>query len=116
MKLGELLTQEIYDKYGDMDISNDCIDDMACAWCGNLLTPAGRDKFKVALELEAEIAPVWGYDGIEVKIDHLKHYGKAWRQVKELFSAMCGYCTEEEYDEWFYDYGHVYKQGGNSNE
>lgn len=38
MKLSEILTKKTYDQYGDMDVTNDCIDELAPAWCGNLLT------------------------------------------------------------------------------
>lgn len=104
MKLKDILTTETWNKYGDMDVTNDCIDDMACAWCGTTLTREGEEHFAEALNLEAEIRPVWGYDGISVKINHLEKYGRAWRKTKELFDAMAGYCSESNYAKWFDDH------------
>lgn len=103
MTLKELLTDKTWNEYGDMDVTNDCIDDMTCAWCGTTVTKAGAKHFAEALELKAEIDNVWGCPGIVVKIDHLEGYNRAWKKTKELFEAMAGYCGCEEYDLWFDD-------------
>lgn len=101
MKLKELLTEATYNEWGDMDVSNDCIDDCACAWCGQTLTDEGERHFADALSLDAEIGMVWGSPGIVVEIDHLPNYGEAWDKVVDLFSSAAGYCSEEDYDKWF---------------
>ena len=101
MKLYELLTKETWEKFGDMDVSNDCIDELAPAWCGTTLTEEGKKQFASVLNLEAEIRPVWGYDGISVNIDHLPNYEEVWEEVLDLFNSMAGYINEEEHNEWF---------------
>lgn len=101
MKLKDILTKEVWEKYGDMDVTNDCIDDTACAWCGNYLTKEGRIHFEEALEYEAEIVHAMGEFWIQVKIDHLPGYEHAWTIVKRLFLYMAGYCPDEDYNRWF---------------
>lgn len=103
MKLKDLLTLSTYNAIGDMDVSNDCIDECAHAWCGNTLTEEGERQFAAALDLDAELGRVWGEPGIVVKIDHLDNYEEAWDWVQDLFSCMAGYCSEEDYDKWFDD-------------
>lgn len=103
MKLSEILTKKTYEQYGDMDVANDCIDELAPAWCGNLLTDEGKRHFARVLDLDAEIRPVWGYMGIVVLVDHLPNYAEMWEETLDLFNAMCGYCDEEQYDRWFTD-------------
>lgn len=105
MKLREILTAEVWDKYGDMDVTNDVLDGYFPAWCGNTFTEEGLEHFKEALELEAEI---WGdenYAQIYIRVDSPDE--KTWKHnykiARELFSDLCGYCTEEEYDRWFID-------------
>lgn len=102
MKLKDLLTTETWNKFGDMDVTNDVSDDLACAWCGETLTEEGRKKFEKALELEAEIAPVWGSPGIVILVDKCgDHWEREWTRAARMFADMAGYCTEEEYDAWF---------------
>ena len=103
MKLKDILTTEVWNKYGDMDVVNDVIDDYFPAWCGNTLTAEGLEHYKEALELEADI---WGdetYAQIHVRVDSPdeKTWKRNYRMARDLFSDMCGYCTEEEYNRWF---------------
>lgn len=102
MKLKELLTQETWDIWGDMDVANDVTDDLAPCWCGELLTEEGEKKFAKALELEAEIRPVWGTPGIVLLIDQFdNNWEREWVRARRMFADMAGYCTEEEYNAWF---------------
>lgn len=97
MKLRDILTKETWNKYGDMDVANDCIDEMAPAWCGTLLTKEGKEVFADVLDLDAEIED----DYIVVKVDHLEDYEKAWLKACRFFDYMAGYCLEEDYETWF---------------
>lgn len=101
MKLKDLLTAETWNEYGDMDVANDVTDELWPAWCGETLTDEGRERFKEALELEAIIRPVWGYQGIYLLLDDDPDWEKHWNMAGELFESMCGYCTEEEWNRWF---------------
>lgn len=101
MKVRDILTQETWDIWGDMDVANDVTDDLAPCWCGELLTEEGEKKFAKALELEAEIRPVWGTPGIVLKIDQYPDWEKKWNRAQRMFTAMAGYCTEEEWNKWF---------------
>lgn len=102
MKLKDLLTPEIWNEYGDMDVANDVSDDLACAWCGETLTEEGKKKFEKALELDAMIGEVWGCPGIVILVDQYDdHWEREWTRAARMFADMAGYCTEEEYDAWF---------------
>ena len=106
MKLKDILTKEVWNKYGDMDVTNDVVDEFFPAWCGNVLTEEGKEEWADALELEAEIVPVHkDYAFIHIKIDDPDE--KVWkanrREAKGLFESLCGYCSEEEYNRWFTD-------------
>lgn len=102
MKLKDILTTEIWNEFGDMDVYNDVTDSVYPAWCGNLFTEEGREHFAEALELEAEATTVWDCGAIIVHTD-----GDNWKHnnalVCELFTDMAGYCTKEEYERWFID-------------
>lgn len=109
MTLKDLFTDNrIWNKYGDMDVYNDCIDDMANAWCGTLLTKEGIKHFNSILDtyeplLDTEIEIITGRYGfdIEAKIDQCPDYDKRWNAIRYLFECASGYCSCEDYDTWF---------------
>lgn len=102
MKLKDILTTETWNEFDDMDVYNDVTDSVYPAWCGNTFTEEGREYFKEALELEADIRTIWDCPSILVHTD-----GENWKHnnalVRDLFDAMAGYCTDEEYERWFID-------------
>ena len=108
LKLRDILTQDMYEKYGDMDVYSDCIDEGAPAWCGNFLTEEGKKHYAKVLELDAEIQTEY-HDGatpwysIVVKTNHLPSPTdeRMWDKAQGLFGDMAGYCSEEEYDKYF---------------
>ena len=113
MTLRDLFTDKtLWAKYGDMDVYNDCIDDMAAAWCGTIMTFEGAEHYDSGykysnygkiLDTPIEIsAGTYGFD-IEVKVDDYPDYSKRWNYISQIFSDAAGYCTEEEYDRWFID-------------
>ena len=111
MTLKDLFTDNrIWDTYGDMDVVNDCIDDMANAWCGTLLTKEGieyfnsiLDTYEPLLDTEIEISGGRFCFNIEAKIDQCPDYDKRWNAIKYLFECASGYCSCEDYDKWFVD-------------
>lgn len=105
MTLKDLFTDKsIWGKYGDMDVYNDCIDDMASAWCGTQMTKAGLEHYgDDLLSTEIEIDETCCGCSIECKIDDCPDYSKRWRKIKALFDEAAGYLGVEEYDMWFID-------------
>lgn len=106
MTLREILTTETYSKFGDMDVTNDVIDSMFPAWCGQICTEEGEKEFGEILSCPAHIdeGTLYGapYGVIVVKVDG-PNWKRLYNKAEALFDAMCGYCTEEEYDRWFID-------------
>ena len=103
MKLKDILTAEMYDRYGDMDVYSDCIDDIAPCWCGTLLTEYGKEYYAEALEVEADIDEESNFIGwcILTYTDCEEDCEKKWYKVTELFNDMAGCCSEEHYDKCF---------------
>lgn len=105
MKLKDILTKEMYEKYGDMDVYNDWTDDIAPAWCGTLLTEYGATVYP-ALELEACVVDNSDDDHyILVFINDLPdgEDERAWDEVVALFDDMAGYIGESDYKKRFID-------------
>lgn len=111
MRLRDLFTDNrIWDTYGDMDVVNDCIDDMANAWCGTLLTEEGieyfnsvLDTYEPLLDTEIEVGKNMCGSFVECKINDSPDYDKRWNAIKYLFECASGYCSCEDYDKWFVD-------------
>lgn len=105
MTLRDILTEENYNKYGDMDVYSDCIDDFACCWCGTLLTDYGKDVYVKALDIKAEIRPDnWlGGDShcILVLTDDEEDYEELWDEAKAFFADMAGYIPDDDYRKRF---------------
>ena len=111
MTLRDLFTnQSIWTVYGDMDVVNDCIDDYAPAWCGTLLTDEGQkhfdlllDTYEPLLDTEIEVGKNMCGSFVECKINDCPDYDKRWNAIKELLECSAGYCSCEDYDNWFVD-------------
>ena len=105
MTLRDLFTDKsIWNQYGDMDVYIDCIDDVASAWCGTLMTEAGLEHYGDDL-LGTEISIIEDKNGacIECWINERYDYSKRWRRIKALFDEAAGFLGCEEYDMWFMD-------------
>lgn len=99
--LRELFTPEIHEAFGDIDIYDDYDERCAIAWCGELLTEKGLEHFDEVLDL-----PIANID-----LNENSFYGKhitvncvgatEARALKDLMESMAGYCTEDEWEEWF---------------
>lgn len=97
MKVREFIKGEY-----DMDVYNDVTDDWAiCACCPINLTEAGEKKFAEVLEYEVEVIedPYYGPHAV-VCVDG-DNWNRCLTKVMEFFDSAAGYCTTEEWDEWF---------------
>lgn len=101
--LKDILTKDTYNKFGDLDVYSDCIDDCADCWCGTLLTERGERLYEDTLRLPAEVRVCFGSPAIMVYTDHLATYARSWIVAKKFFGDLAGYCSEEEWDLNFYD-------------
>ena len=112
MTLRDLFTDKnTWAKYGDMDVYNDCIDEMTAAWCGTLMTFEGAQHYDECyksengklLDTPIEIAAGRYCNNIECKIDSYPDYFERWIAIDILFNDAAGYCSESDYDKWFID-------------
>lgn len=96
----DLLRQEI-----DIDVVDDFSDDLWIAFCGALnLTEVGEKKFSAVLDLPVELRNCGGDTVACVLLGELPNPDCERLEHKciELFEAAAGYCSAEEWDEWFY--------------
>ena len=102
MKVSDLIRKEI-----DVDVYDDVDESLGIAFCGPLyLREEGVEQFGEVLDYEVDMID-FGGDGqvAVVKCDDPKE--KVWRRrlhmAKEFFYAAAGYCTDSEWDAWFFD-------------
>lgn len=100
MRVRDMFTTAFADKYGDIDVFDDCVEELAVAFCGPLkLTKQGEAMFNLVLDDEVEM----GDDCIIVCIDSYPE--GVWQQhlkkLKMLFGCAAGFCSESEYTTWF---------------
>ena len=105
MKVKDMFTNEWYDKYGDIDVYQDCLDIDGVAYCGEKLTEEGKKEWGDVLDLGVYInnppSIDYGYPEAVVEVDDLPNCEHLAKRVMELFWACAGYCTEDEWDKWF---------------
>ncbi len=94
MTVEEFLKQDI-----DIDVCDDVEDEFCIAFVGPVeLTDAGRERFAPVLGLEVSVQQE--EDTATVMVD-----GEDWKKrlakVRRLFNAAAGYCSAEDYDNWF---------------
>ena len=97
MTVRDLLKMEIC-----VDVVDDVTEDLYIAFDGpQALTPEGKKKFALALDLEAE--PSWDPNLwiIHADSDDDRTWKRRLRAARELFEGMAGYCTVNEYERWF---------------
>lgn len=96
MKVKDLIQMEF-----DVDVYDDVCEELGIAFCGALhLTKKGKRKFADVLEYEVTFVNNGGYINAIVHVDG-DHWKTKLRHAKEFFEAAAGYCTVDEYDEWF---------------
>lgn len=96
MKVKDLIQMDV-----DIDVYDNVCEELGIAFCGALhLTEKGKRKFVDVLEYDVTLTNNGGYIVAIVDVD-----GENWktklRNAKEFFESAAGYCTTEEYDEWF---------------
>lgn len=103
MKVREFITQEI-----DIDVYDDVCEELGIAFCGPMkLTEAGEKKFAEVLDYEVELVTSGRWTNAIVHVDDndTKVWKRKLRRAKEFFESMAGYCTVDEWDEWFEEVG-----------
>lgn len=97
MTIRDLLQMEVC-----VDVIDDVTDDLWIAFDGALtLTEAGKKKFSAVLGLPVEMRDGWGGVVACVLLDGRKDWERLERKCIEFFEAAAGYCSGEEWDEWF---------------
>lgn len=94
MTVRELITQDI-----DIDVYDDVCEELAIAFCGPLeLTECGKQKFAEVLDYELQLND----DCAIVCVDAPEgEWQRRLRKAKQFFNAAAGYCSSDDYDNWF---------------
>ena len=95
MKVKDLLGQEV-----DIDVYDNVCGELAVAFSGPMeLTEAGKQRFAEALEFEISL----GDNRVWVDVDDYDEdeFERKLALAKELFEGMAGYCSVDEWNEWF---------------
>ena len=96
MKVKDLLEMDI-----SVDVYDNVCEELAIAFEGPMeLTYAGKDYFADALEFDVSFNDD---DSVSVDVDDYDEavFERKLAAAKELFEAMAGMCTEEEWNLWF---------------
>lgn len=85
-----------------VDVVDDVTEELYIAFDGpQKLTPEGKKKFALALDLEAEPSQDPNLWIIHVDSDDERTWKRRLRAASALFEGMAGYCTVNEYERWF---------------
>lgn len=93
MKVRDIITSNFF--HGDIDVCDDYDERAWIAYCGEKLTDEGMKEFAVALD-----RPCW-FNVVNKTLIIECENGKQAQAVQDLFFAMGGYCTVNEYEKWF---------------
>ena len=102
MKVKDLLEMEI-----DIDVYDNVCDELAVCFVGPMeLTEAGKRKFAEVLEFDVSISSVHDYNAnvvaiVDVDDENEEVFEHKLEAAKELFEGMAGWCTVDEWKEWF---------------
>nr|DAF05466.1 MAG TPA: hypothetical protein [Caudoviricetes sp.] len=80
----------------DIDVYGDYTDELAIAYCGAQLTPAGEKEFADILSLSVAIEKS-PFPSATVHIENARQE----RLVKRLFIWAAGYCSQNTFDKFF---------------
>lgn len=99
MKVREFITLNM-----DIDVYDDVCEELAIAFCGSMmLTEKGEKHFKEALDYDIELdtsGEIWTA-AVCVDGDDGNGWKRRLKKATELFYALAGYCSDEDYREWF---------------
>lgn len=99
MKVKDLLEMEIC-----VDVYDNVCEKLGIAFDGPMeLTEAGKKKFAEVLEYDVTFANSGSFLNAIVDVDDEDEdeFERKLEAAKELFEGMAGWCTVDEYDEWF---------------
>ena len=101
MTVRDLLPMEV-----DIDVYDDVTEELGIAFCGPArLTEEGERHFAEVLEYPVTLESGEYEDGVyaivHVDDDNDKIWKRRLRMAKELFEGLAGYCTVDEYRNWF---------------
>lgn len=99
MTIRDLLAMNI-----DIDVYDADTDGIGIAYCGPTgLTAAGAEYFKDVLDYEVEFVDgTYAGDIAVVHIPDDVDYDEMLEKTEELFSSLAGYCSQKDWDNWFY--------------
>lgn len=99
MTIRDLLAMNI-----DIDVYDADTDGIGIAYCGPTgLTAAGAEYFKDVLDYEVEfVNGTYAGDIAVVHIPDNVDYDEMLEKTEELFGSLAGYCSESDWDNWFY--------------
>ena len=101
MTVKDLIAQEI-----DIDVYDDVCEELGIAFCGPLeLTESGEKHFTEVMGYEVRLhdngGSVVGIVAIDDPDDAV--WEDRLEKAKEFLESAAGYCTVDEYNEWFKD-------------
>ena len=101
MKIKEMIELE-----EDIDVYDDVCEELAICFCGPVkLTVDGEKHFAEVMDYDVEMVQdddIVGHAIIKVDGGDGDGWKKRLRKAQEFFSAAAGYCSEEDYNRWFY--------------
>lgn len=98
MTIRDLLKMEVC-----IDVIDDYSDDLWIAFDGAMnLTSLGERKFAAILDLPVELRDGWGGTVACVLLNDRPDCERLERKCIRFFEAAAGYCSAEDWDEWFY--------------
>ena len=99
MKVKDILKMEIC-----IDVYDNVCEELGIAFDGPMeLTEAGKQKFAEVLEYDVSLhnngADVVAI--VDVDDENEDEFERKLAKARELFESMAGWCTVDEWDEWF---------------
>lgn len=101
MKIKELLGMDI-----DVDVVDNVCEELGIAFIGPVyLTEAGKQKFADVLEFDVYFGEDEESDIVTVDVDDEDEtvFERKLAMAKKLFESAAGWCTMDEWNEWFID-------------
>ena len=101
MKIKELLGMNI-----DVDVCDNVCEELSIAFIGPVyLTEAGKQKFADVLEFDVHFGEDEESDIVTVDVDDKDEavFERKLASAKKLFDSAAGWCTMDEWNEWFID-------------
>lgn len=105
MKTEKMRVRDFIKLSEDIDVYDNYTDELGIAFCGPMsLTEEGKKEFGKILDFEIEIVRGYQYGDfavINVDSPDEKVAEENLKLAIKFFHSLAGYCTEDEYDDWF---------------